>query len=100
LPPPRKPAKYEKWEYRSKASILGDNRNLFLLSLEFLALGAVVSLASLGETRATVYLTVLAMVYLAETLFFKVKRKTRVDFLGVVLLVVFVWGIGLSFFSS
>jgi hypothetical protein len=88
--------KYEKWEYRPKGGMLGDDRNLLLLTLEFLSLGSVVFLASLGETRPTVYLTVLALVYLAETMFFKVKRKTRFDFLGAALIVVFIWGIGLS----
>jgi hypothetical protein len=91
-----KRARYEKWEYRPKGGILGDERNILLLSLEILSLGSVVFLASLGETRATVYLVVLALIYLGETLVFKVKRRTRVDFLGAALLLVLVWGLALS----
>ena len=93
---PPKQVRYEKWEYSRKRGVFGDERNRFLLSLEFFCFGSIVFLASLGESRATVYLTVLAMVYLAPPLVFRIKRRTRLDFLGAALFVVFIWGIGLS----
>lgn len=73
---------------RSKR-ILGEKQNVFLLSLAILSFGAVVSLASLGEGRLTVYLSVLTITYFASTLVFRIKRRPSFDFLAVALVIVF-----------
>ena len=73
--------------------VLKVRQNVFLLTLAVLSYGTVLVLASFGESRANVFLSALALVYLAESLVFRVKRRTRFDFLSLGLLAVFVIGI-------
>jgi hypothetical protein len=78
---------------RRSRKVLRETNNVFLLTLAALSFGSVISLAALGEAIFTVYLALLAIVYFATTLVFRVKRRPSFDFLAVVLAIVFVWSI-------
>jgi hypothetical protein len=67
-----------------------ERQNQLLLSLAAFMFAAIVSLAIFGETRLPVYAAVLAIIYFAVTLVFRVKSRTRFDFVSVIVLAVFV----------
>ena len=81
------------WQGRGALGKLSDKGNLLILSLSVLSFGLIILLAALGEKRITVYLPAIALAYFADTLIIRAKRRTRFDFLGAALFVVFVLSI-------
>ncbi len=68
--------------------VLIEKQNASLMGLGFLLFVFVILLSIIGEARLDVYTSALTIAYFANSIVFKVKRRTY-DFLGVTLLIVF-----------
>ena len=72
-----------------------DKQKKYLITLVFLMLGTVVSLAALAEERIEVYVSLFTVCYFASTALYQ-PRKRSFDFVGGVLFLVFCVIVGIK----
>ncbi|MEM0118139.1 MAG: hypothetical protein QXV32_06805 [Conexivisphaerales archaeon] len=65
-----------------------EKANLYLLTLSFLIVASVVSMASLGQNSLDVYVSLFVISYFATSAIFSPRRVTF-DFLGLALFIIF-----------